>query len=851
MMNHAPDRARVSQLVASDMQYFGSRIALPFIAGSTALIALVALLFSLFFYIGQSQEEQNYSYLLLTVLSLCAFVVSYILYRARTAREGLQYDNVMVFTIECFAISGVSGFAFLRTSWMWRFIEISPGQFNRYVRTVLSTCVAVSLLVALGYVLYAYMKADFQLPYTGWLYKFYTFVPISVLLFVAMGTRHSHVGNALGIATFTTVLYLSLILAFIVRFSAKLIMHRYLEESSSRYETFIKVKHHKPIKWTANTQTPEAVAFASAAEAVSSELADSAALIRENTEESLKPAAIEAEPAQPSTETLPSAEPAPAPSDATLETGDKSSRKDLRERKSPDFEISVSEDTPTEAAAISERAFAFVHKTVDAVKSLFERYSKPKPTLANVANDEDIASAVESLIGIPAETALDAELDSTSQAAAETATAHVAADNVPTQHEITAKEQEPNVHSIYKASKHDAAEKKSEPESAEDEREDGTLVEIGWFERIKSSIIDFITDMRTPIDGLFLSGSSDDEPESAQQSATESDIQSIPDSDAAGHEHSAIADESPALDEVPLPLMPSEKNPEIDTNIGEFTIGTGIPDAESSESIAHALQTPTEQADKETTDRRTIYKAKREVLPNERNLPQFFERHRTRVGSVKSDNELPPYTKPVPTGKSIGAHALHPLNRTTGDAAHDSPLADEVLNSALPENPGAETVSDSHSPGSVERAFTHPKQWLKNTVDNYKLKRERAAEEERSRREAEEEHIEAEADIIEDLDDAAPSVEMIDPKPEPAVENDLEDIMDENFTKASSFETPHADHKLVQIEDDIKTSISPQELGKREPIRAQVVRRTIVHRHSTSRRRPSPSKNSADKSDNK
>ncbi|MDO4565864.1 MAG: hypothetical protein Q4B42_00885, partial [Oscillospiraceae bacterium] len=244
-MKYAADRSRMSQFVASEMGFFGSRYALPFVAGSTALLTMIALLFSVFFYISQGAEGQNFLYLALSLVSLALFLVVYIVYRIRVGREGLQFDNSMIFSCECFVICAIAGFAFLRTSWMWRLIEISPGQFNRYITTVIVFAILAPLLVAAIYFLFTCVLSEISLPYTGWLYRVYTLLPISVLLLVVIGSRNSTESNALSIATFTTVLYISLMLGFAVHFLIKYFMHRYLEATPARYETFIKVKSSK------------------------------------------------------------------------------------------------------------------------------------------------------------------------------------------------------------------------------------------------------------------------------------------------------------------------------------------------------------------------------------------------------------------------------------------------------------------------------------------------------------------------------------------------------------------------------------------------------------------------------
>ncbi len=245
-MRFGADRTRLSQLVAADMKYFGSRVAVPFVAGCTMLVSAVALLFSVFFYISEPPTQQNLTYLYLSSLMLALIIVCYIVYRIRSARNGVQFGSVMLFSAMCYLVCGISGLALMRTCWMWRMITISQGQYHQYISSVCSYSVILPLAFAAIFALIVFTDTGHNLPYTGWVYRLYIFIPVSVMLFVTLGTRFSKESTAFSVATRSSIIYLSLILTCALNFVFKYIIYRYLQSTPSRYETFIKVKHAKP-----------------------------------------------------------------------------------------------------------------------------------------------------------------------------------------------------------------------------------------------------------------------------------------------------------------------------------------------------------------------------------------------------------------------------------------------------------------------------------------------------------------------------------------------------------------------------------------------------------------------------
>ncbi|MEG1983643.1 MAG: hypothetical protein RR009_00040 [Oscillospiraceae bacterium] len=240
-MTIQPDRARMSQLVASEMGFFGSQFALSFVVGSTTLVSMVAMLFSVFYYIGQSPTDKNMGYLIISLLAFVAFLTAYAIYRINVKARGLQYNIVMAFSSVCYTICAISGFVLARTAWMWQLTDISPSAYHRYISTVFTWCFLAPALLVVAYVILLYVLVDYPLPYVGWSYKFYIFIPISILVLVALGTR-SKLEYSMQIATVCALLYLSLTLMMSTNFLIKLILNNFLISTPARYETFVKAK---------------------------------------------------------------------------------------------------------------------------------------------------------------------------------------------------------------------------------------------------------------------------------------------------------------------------------------------------------------------------------------------------------------------------------------------------------------------------------------------------------------------------------------------------------------------------------------------------------------------------------
>ncbi|MEG2938794.1 MAG: hypothetical protein RR829_01065, partial [Oscillospiraceae bacterium] len=226
-MTIQPDRARMSQLVASEMGFFGSQFALSFVVGSTTLVSMVAMLFSVFYYIGQSPTDKNMGYLIISLLAFVAFLTAYAIYRINVKARGLQYNIVMAFSSVCYTICAIS--------------DVSPSAYHRYISTVFTWCFLAPALLVVAYVILLYVLVDYPLPYVGWSYKFYIFIPISILVLVALGTR-SKLEYSMQIATVCALLYLSLTLMMSTNFLIKLILNNFLISTPARYETFVKAK---------------------------------------------------------------------------------------------------------------------------------------------------------------------------------------------------------------------------------------------------------------------------------------------------------------------------------------------------------------------------------------------------------------------------------------------------------------------------------------------------------------------------------------------------------------------------------------------------------------------------------
>ncbi len=237
-MNCGPDRSRLSQLVASEMQYFGSRHGLPFLQVSAAIVALVSTFFSLFFYYT-TESGANLTYTLLSLGSLGALVLVYILYRSEAARGALHYREVMVYSALFTLICAVAGFAYARTAWMWKMTDIAPMAYHNYLNVVFSYCFLPALFLLAFYGVVLLSPREVQLPYTGWLFRVYLTVPVSIVPIVALITRFATEENYIRVATFWTLVYLSLMMLVAVKFAAKAVMHKILENSPARYETFI------------------------------------------------------------------------------------------------------------------------------------------------------------------------------------------------------------------------------------------------------------------------------------------------------------------------------------------------------------------------------------------------------------------------------------------------------------------------------------------------------------------------------------------------------------------------------------------------------------------------------------
>lgn len=245
-MRLEPDRSKMSQLVASEMQYFGSKYALSLLIGSSALVTLISTLFSLYFYFT-TESDSNLTYTVLSLAALAALGIVYVFYHSEAVRGALHYRAVMGFSALFTLICAVSGFAFSRTAWMWKMTDIAPFAYHRYLDTVFSYCFLPALILLAAYAALLWLPTDFRLPYTGWLFRVYLLVPVSIVLIVGLITKFTTEENYIRVATVWTLVYLSLMLLIAAKFAAKALLHKVLESTPSRYETFIKVRQQSSL----------------------------------------------------------------------------------------------------------------------------------------------------------------------------------------------------------------------------------------------------------------------------------------------------------------------------------------------------------------------------------------------------------------------------------------------------------------------------------------------------------------------------------------------------------------------------------------------------------------------------
>ncbi len=244
-MSLQPDRGRMSQLVAAEMRYFGSQPAISLVGGTTALVSLVAVLFSVFYYIGQPVEK-NRHYLVLAAASLGASILLYFIYRIYCRIRGPQYNATMLYSALCNAVSAVVGFVFVRTTLMWQLPDMARRAYDQFIRDVFTWSFLFPLALVVIYFALLFLFTERPMPYIGWAYRIYTIAPVSILLLISICARLCKPDRLLPVTTVITIIYLSVTTALVLHFLFKMLLNVRLVATPGRYETFVKTRHSVP-----------------------------------------------------------------------------------------------------------------------------------------------------------------------------------------------------------------------------------------------------------------------------------------------------------------------------------------------------------------------------------------------------------------------------------------------------------------------------------------------------------------------------------------------------------------------------------------------------------------------------